>query len=169
MPGQSPPGRRHVDFGAAYEGPVFAAGEDRAVRGGTPISVDELILCEDCIRDAAKLVGLGNVEAAEKVNDELRREYEELSDRAAAQKAHIDQLEAAFASREDLQTAMTPERIEGTGPGGDVVVPGHENLEKASMRELADLGKPFGLTFRPGTSKVEAREQIREARAKAAA
>ena len=44
------PHRKHIDFGASWDGPVL--------QGAHPVSIDELILCETCVRAAAKLLRL---------------------------------------------------------------------------------------------------------------
>lgn len=41
---------RHVDFDAAWDGPVF--NED-----GLKVPIDDLILCEHCIAEAARILG----------------------------------------------------------------------------------------------------------------
>lgn len=63
------PHMRHVDFSAFWDGPVF---DD--VAGGKKMTIDDLILCEDCIRTAASLVDLGNVEAERQEVDQLKAE-----------------------------------------------------------------------------------------------
>lgn len=44
------PDKIHIDFGASWDGPVL--------QGAHPVSIDELILCERCVRIAAKLLHL---------------------------------------------------------------------------------------------------------------
>lgn len=46
---------KHVDFDTVYDGPVVG-GDPEAGIPGTPI--DDLVLCERCLRDAGALVGL---------------------------------------------------------------------------------------------------------------
>ena len=41
-------GEPHVDFGAAYEGPVLRHPD------GSPQTIDDLILCTGCVREAAR-------------------------------------------------------------------------------------------------------------------
>jgi hypothetical protein len=66
-------GRRHVDFGAAWDGPMVPP--DQTVAGGKMVSVDDLVVCEDCLRFAAQLIGLGDVgerdERIERLNERL--------------------------------------------------------------------------------------------------
>lgn len=55
----SNPGGRHVDFGAATDGPVVV-NDDGTVRtwtGGT-MSVEDIVLCEACVRAGAELLAL---------------------------------------------------------------------------------------------------------------
>jgi hypothetical protein len=53
------PLKRHVDFSAYYDGPVFG---DIEIVGGGKVVIDDLILCEDCVKAAAQLIGLDDVE-----------------------------------------------------------------------------------------------------------
>ena len=49
--GGAKPHVRHVDFQAAYDGPTFR--EEGAV-----VTVDDLMICEDCVREAAELLAV---------------------------------------------------------------------------------------------------------------
>lgn len=49
--GCAKPHARHIDFEAAYDGPTFR--EDGAV-----VTVDDLMVCEDCLREAAQLLAI---------------------------------------------------------------------------------------------------------------
>src|SRR5882757_6391471 len=74
------PKARHVDFEAAYDGPVLNA------TGEAPMQVDDLIICENCVRNAATLVGM--IEASddaaaskiERIERELAQERKERID-----------------------------------------------------------------------------------------
>jgi hypothetical protein len=71
------PDRRHVDFEAAWDGPVFE-GEgvhtgDGGARSKLPVGIDDLVICEDCLKSAAKLLGWAGPKAQQKIDDlELR-------------------------------------------------------------------------------------------------
>lgn len=88
------PDQRHVDFDAAWDGPVLPAGD-------TVIAIDDLIICEGCMTAGGKILGLtdpgelaGRVEALE---DQLAA-----ADEAAAERtAYIDQLEKTVAAKPD--------------------------------------------------------------------
>lgn len=84
----SKPGKRHVDLGAAYDGPAF---RDDA---GVAQSVDDNIVCEDCIREAARLLSLDE----QPIRDVERRA--ETAEKAAADWQHYAEgLEASLAHR----------------------------------------------------------------------
>lgn len=66
------PERRHVDMEAYFDGPVLDA-------SGTKQAIDDLVLCEDCVREAAQLVLEGDaallgskLAQVEKERNELR-------------------------------------------------------------------------------------------------
>lgn len=104
---QAKPDSRHVDFEAAYDGPTFASTPGE-VAGGKVITVDDLVICEDCLRIAAILLGLGDAEQLRKEIEQLTGQFEQASDRLAAQAAHIESLEHAGATREQLEQKMAP-------------------------------------------------------------
>lgn len=76
----------HVDFEAAYDGPVFTGGV--AIGNGEivnhlPSQIDELIVCEKCLRLAAAMIGMADpgeqgerLVAAEAEADNLRERLE---------------------------------------------------------------------------------------------
>lgn len=51
------PQRRHIDFGASWDGPVLD--------GAHRVSIDELVICEKCLLIAAKLLGTSKVNTRE--------------------------------------------------------------------------------------------------------
>lgn len=58
---QQKPLMRHVDMGAAWDGPSVPALEHTV--GVIAHHIDDLVLCEDCVRDAGRLLGFGPAEA----------------------------------------------------------------------------------------------------------
>jgi hypothetical protein len=116
---QAKPDSRHVDLGAAYDGPAFAQ-EDKDVVGGKVVTVDDLILCEDCVTIAAARLGLGDVAEKTAECERFAETVERLSDRLAAQNEHIANLERAEQSREQLETTMEPPRRQARKPRSKV-------------------------------------------------
>jgi hypothetical protein len=58
------PDRQHVDFDAAWDGPVVEGGlatGDGVVRGPA-VSIDELVICDECLTVAGRLIGLESVD-----------------------------------------------------------------------------------------------------------
>lgn len=52
------PRPEYVDFGTAYDGPVI----DDPNAPGEKVYIDKIVVCDDCVRQAARLLGLDNVE-----------------------------------------------------------------------------------------------------------
>jgi hypothetical protein len=97
--------RRHVDFEAAWEGPTFkegVAGEDGEVRNSILVSVDDLILCEDCLRAAAALIGLKDPDEVAEYAEGLEKRVDELLEQVRGHELHSKNLEAAVASKREL-------------------------------------------------------------------
>lgn len=65
---------RYIDFEAFYDGPVI---ENGAYAGGIKVPVTDLIICEQCITRAGKLIGLIDGEDLKEENEELGRLVEE--------------------------------------------------------------------------------------------
>ena len=84
--------KRHVDFDAACD---RGYGKDEAVQ----VSYDDLILCEDCIRPAARLLGMEDTETSRKIQRDLERKLEIESKAREKAEAYADRLEEAFDSR----------------------------------------------------------------------
>jgi hypothetical protein len=96
---QPQPQKRHVDFGASTDGPVTDVIPVGAI-GVVGHVIDEIVLCEDCIKEAAALLGLGDVtelqarlEAAETTNDalheQLRGQRDSVTSALDTLKAHV--------------------------------------------------------------------------------
>jgi hypothetical protein len=86
------PTQAHVDFGAAWDGPVIGEGVTMHV-------IDDLIICSDCLVRAGTLIGLGDVTA---ITAELRRAEEEndrLMESLAALRSHVQALEEVLNGR----------------------------------------------------------------------
>ncbi len=65
------PALRHVDYESAWDGPMLNA-ED-----GIRMTVDELVMCEECIKAGARLVGMSDALDVQE-NEQLRAEVGEL-------------------------------------------------------------------------------------------
>lgn len=87
------PQQTHVDFGASYDGPMVPAVEN--VSGLVGHSIDELILCEDCLVTAAKLIGLVRAETLIAERDQLEAANHLLRMEATGYKDYAEKLEAA--------------------------------------------------------------------------
>src|SRR4051794_37227700 len=68
------PDARHVDFGAAGDYGMAPAPDN--IAGGKLVSIDDLIVCEYCLADAAGVLGLEDVSDAAGEAERLERECE---------------------------------------------------------------------------------------------
>lgn len=85
------PDRRHVDFEVAYDGPVL----DGAAR----VMIDDLIMCEDCLRIGARLVGLIDAPGLRGKLDGRQQEIERLEAALLERDAYVTQLEQTLAAK----------------------------------------------------------------------
>jgi hypothetical protein len=108
------PDRRYVDFGAAYEGPVLPASVN--VAGAIGVSVDDLVLSEGCLAEAAELVGLQDTTEGQRENERLERQCREAEDQLAAVLAHGEQLRACLRSARTLAEVGAETRRRSSRP-----------------------------------------------------
>lgn len=115
------PDRRHIDFQAAWDGPTFPQGVnlgDGNVRTNLTVAVDDLVLCENCLTQAGRLVGLQDTTALQGALDAAEETTRELRERLAGQADYIDRLEQAAESRGRLSAELTgkPRALSPQGP-----------------------------------------------------
>lgn len=103
------PDLRHVDFGAAFDGPVLNQ-TDVLVSGMTNVQIDDLIICEECLRAAAALIGLAEHDQMRELLDDMRARNDELAERLEGALALIDAKEKTEAQRETLMEQIRPKR-----------------------------------------------------------
>lgn len=101
------PERLHVDFGSSFDGPVLNS-EQVIALGVMNVQIDELIICDECLRAAAALLGLA---ANERMKDMLADMSDQLT--ATGEKlrgaiAYIDTLEKQAGARENLAAMLKP-------------------------------------------------------------
>lgn len=63
------PGEEFVDFEAYYDGPVIQEEHYK-------YQVDDLIICKDCLLDAGKLIGIGDVQSFKQENAEIGEAFQ---------------------------------------------------------------------------------------------
>lgn len=73
---QQKPDKVHVDFEAAFDGPVVE------VSPGIKVTIDDLVICRDCLAAAASLIGYVHDEELKSENEELGRTIDRLLDEA---------------------------------------------------------------------------------------
>lgn len=86
--------RLHVDFSAAFDGPVVYGAE-----GATPAAIDELIICDECLRAAAALLGLKSQGDLEAEIERLNAHADELAERLAGEMVYRKKLEDAIGAK----------------------------------------------------------------------
>ncbi len=85
---------------ASYDGPVIeggVVGDDGKVRNHIPVSIDELVLCEDCLKVGARLLGMEDADA--QTIEKLRQSNTELREVILGLQDHNTKLEAALVSK----------------------------------------------------------------------
>lgn len=88
---------RHVDFGAAWDGPVVPSLQH--VVGVVGHTIDDLVICEECVIRAARLLGLTRNDELERQNAQLEAANSELHNRIDAltdQGAAVERVRAAL-------------------------------------------------------------------------
>jgi Asp-tRNA(Asn)/Glu-tRNA(Gln) amidotransferase A subunit family amidase len=99
---------RHVDFGAAWDGPMLPLPADANVVGVVGHSIDDLVLCEECIATAAKILGLEDVALVRAERDQLETANDELHGRLRILEERCRQLEGLRANDDRLAAAFRP-------------------------------------------------------------
>lgn len=79
------PRPEYVDFGSAYDGPVI----DDPNAPSEQVYIDKIIICEDCVKQAARLLGLDNVER-------YQQELEALGEQAIGLQKQIKEKDRAI-------------------------------------------------------------------------
>jgi hypothetical protein len=106
------PDRVHIDFESSWDGPLIEGGtQDREgnVISRIPVSIDELVLCEECIAAAAAELGFSRDEA-EKVK-ELRKQIRELKASNAGLTDYNAKLEGALAVKREQAERIAEQRL----------------------------------------------------------
>ncbi len=92
---------RHVDFDAA---------SDRGYgHGSVPVAMDDLVLCETCLKEGARLLGMIDQTLFQAELDGLRKRYEFERKRADSADLYAEKLEAAVDARPNPVSA--PRRV----------------------------------------------------------
>lgn len=97
----------HVDFDASWDGPSFPDGvaTEDGVQDHIPVTIDELILCSDCLRSAHSLLAEGDDPG---LVPRLQGEKQELSERLAGALAYISALESERGARDTIAKLISP-------------------------------------------------------------
>lgn len=100
--------RRHIDFESAWDGPTFgsdiATGEGKPVRNLT-VAIDDLIICEKCVEQAAVMLGMVRADELVEENAEQREKLDNLRERLAEQADYVAKLEKTVAAKPSAKRA----------------------------------------------------------------
>jgi hypothetical protein len=99
--------RTHVDFGAAWNGPAFPDDGSTGVVGGKVMTIDDLVICEDCLKIAAGLIGFEDPGDTRRHVAEAEQAAEELRERLHGALAYVAKLEEAAEARGTLEQRLT--------------------------------------------------------------
>lgn len=97
------PSRPHVDFGATYDGPVLGEGVTMHV-------IDDLVICEDCLVTAGKLIGLGDVVAVTAEMHRLEHENDDRLQEIIELRNYVERLEAVRDGRPAMLAPTSPRK-----------------------------------------------------------
>lgn len=93
--------RRHVDFEVAWDGPVLKD-EVAGGAGTTDVSIDDIIVCEECLKLAAAVIGLKDPDEMAEYAEAQEKRVDELLEKVRGLERHNGKLEEALASKKVL-------------------------------------------------------------------
>lgn len=101
---------QYIDFEALWEGPLVA---QQTVEGVAiePLNIDDLILCEDCLRSAARLIGMSDSEDAS-VRADLEAEVTELRLARVESERRLTAIQKALEGRPSSAPKKAPAKRE---------------------------------------------------------
>lgn len=105
---QAKPTMTHVDFGAAYDGPTVPALQGTI--GVVGHTIDDLIICTDCLELGAALIGLEDAAKARTKIEQLETANDRLQTRIEALEGLNNALETTKKAREAIAGLGRPRR-----------------------------------------------------------
>ena len=111
----------YVDYEAAYDGPVIPGAAD-------PVVIDDMILCEDCVKAAASLVGY-------EPGADLRGENTEKDKRIAELEIELRAKDKAIVHLNDTIDGVIDFPIKRPGGKSRITGPDSRNEELAQVRK----------------------------------
>jgi hypothetical protein len=96
------PELRHVDFEAAWDGPMFpdgVANADGEIADHVPVSIDDLIICEHCLCAAAAHVGMADPDQTLAELEQLRDVNQTIAEKNRGLEDYVATLEAAIKAK----------------------------------------------------------------------
>lgn len=99
----------HVDFEVAWDGPTFPDGVmtgDGVIVNVVAAQIDDLVLCEECLRAAAAHVGLSDPDEAKADLEQIRTVNQTLAEKNLGLAEYVKRLEQALAVRPEPKPAQ---------------------------------------------------------------
>lgn len=114
---QQVPSERHVDFQVHFDGPFIPGtdvlGEDAPEgTGTTSVTIDDLIICESCLKDAVELIGLGDVTEVSAALEEEKAKKADLAEQVEALTEKNAGLVEALAADNRIHTVEVEKPVE---------------------------------------------------------
>lgn len=101
-----------VDFGSAYDGPVI----DDPNAADNKVYIDKIVICESCVKQGARLLGLDNVERYQQELEALGETVIELQAEVEAKDRAISDLSHTVGTIIDNPVKRPPGRPQLRGP-----------------------------------------------------
>lgn len=141
------PDQRFVDFEVVHEGPVINRyGEDKP-ENFTAMPLDDLHICEECLRAGAKLIGM---EGAEDIRDQLAQKNAELE----ALRVELKDKDAAISNLTYTVGTLVDHPIKRPTGKPKIVGPEDKADELAEVRKRRRIASSVSKTAQTKKEKV---------------
>lgn len=105
--GSQDPQARYVDFDAAWDGPVVNP-ED-----SIKMQIDDLVVCENCLKEASRLVGLVDPDETAQMLTRAQQDLIAKEDKIKELQGYISRLEAAVSAKPGARKPAEPKAQKG--------------------------------------------------------
>lgn len=105
--GSQDPQARYVDFDAAWDGPVVNPDD------GIKMQIDDLVICEGCLKEASRLVGLVDPDQTAETLARAQQDLIAKEEKITELQRYIDGLQAAIAAKPGGRQPAQPKAKKG--------------------------------------------------------
>lgn len=106
--GSQDPEARYVDFDAAWDGPVVNPDDD------IKMQIDDLVICENCLVEASRLVGLVEPDQTAETLARAQQDLIAKEDKIKELQGYIGRLEAALSAKPGGRQPAQPKAKKGS-------------------------------------------------------